>query len=141
MANLAKLDFDEEIFLMESEPMQSRFTQERVKIPSESRFNRGYRKSDYEINNSRDLRKAISSIISGKTDQQNYKTSKGIYRAKMRLAQTLRDRNAEISKIGGILFADQKTLYDLAKKGKVEQRVREAPYKSLNEILFLRYRD
>lgn len=100
MNNLTTLSLEDDFFLMDSEPMQARFTRARIKMPSEKRWGReygtkkNYQQPKYEVKTSEELKNAVSQIYDGNMNQDLYQTSNGLYRERMRVAQAVRDRYA-----------------------------------------------
>jgi hypothetical protein len=91
MNNLTTLNLEDDFFLTNFESMKSRFTRARIKTLSKGRF-KGYQKPKYQVKTFAELRKAITQITKGEMNQDLYSTSNGIYREKMRVAQSVRDR-------------------------------------------------
>lgn len=123
MINISQLDLQDDFFLIDFEPMQARFAQERTKMPSAERFEKAYgtkknyQQPKYEVKSFEELSQAVTQIANGEMNQEFYRTSNGLYRERMRLTQALRDRRESdkrtIVDISVILKANHDELYIL----------------------------
>lgn len=145
MNNLTTLYEDDEFFLTDFEPMQARFAQERVKMPSTERFEKAYgakknyQKPKYEVKTYLELNRAVAQIANGDMNQDLYQTSNGLHRERMRVTQALRDRKAVDKRtnvdISVILKANQEELYLLRNPKAIthEWRRKKLPWHTKNE--------
>jgi hypothetical protein len=127
MTNVTQLDLQDNFFLIDYEPMQARFAQERTKMPSKKRFekaygqNKNYQQPKYEVKTFEELRQAVTQIANGEMNHELYRTSNGLYRERMRTAQSTRDRCLE-TPIAFILTANIEQINLLTAKNHLNTR-------------------